>query len=170
MKRFMLTGFLFITVLTPVIASSTPFYAGLQVNNNTATGSLGYQINKVYAVEAYYSKSEEHISHSGIASDSNISAAGLSALAMLPMKLVGGSAYYLFFKAGYERSNKEESYSIPSSVTLTLPYKDTVTSSENHALVGVGAQYDFYQNLSGRAGIESVGDKRSVYLSAILKF
>ena len=170
MKRIMRAGLFYITLFTPVIAASTPFSAGLQVDNISGTALFGYQINKTYAVEAHYTKTDEHITHSGITSDTTISAAGLSALAMLPMELVGGSAYSLFVKAGYARLNKEESYYIPSSVTLTLPYKDTVTSAENRVIVGGGAQYDFYQSLSGRAGIEFVGDKRSVYLGAIFKF
>lgn len=170
MKQIWTAGLLGFLASTPAFSAATPFYAGLQVDNITGTTLLGYQIDKTYAVEAHLTKSEERIRHSGISSDTTISAAGLDLLAMLPMKLSGGSPYFLFVKAGYERTNKEVTYSIPSTVTLSVPYKDTISSTENRAIFGGGVQYDFYQSVSGRAGIEVVGDKRSVYLGAIFKF
>ena len=170
MNRILAAGLLYIAASAPAMAAYTSFYAGIQGDNTSGSAMLGYQISKIYAVEAHYTKSDTHIAHSGVTSDTNISAAGMAAIAMLPMKLNGGSAYFLFVKAGYERISKEETYTIPSSVTLTLPYKDTLNSSENRVILGGGAQYDFYQNVSGRAGIDIVGDKRSIYLGAIFKF
>ena len=170
MKQIWLAVLLYITALVPAFAAYTPFYGGVQMDNISGTAMLGCQLGKSYAVELHFTKADEHISHTGITSDTSISAAGFSVLGMLPMKLSGGTAYSLFVKAGYERINKDESYYIPSSASLTLPYQDTVSSSENHAIFGGGAQYDFYQNLSGRAGIDFVGAQRSVYLGAIIKF
>lgn len=170
MNRILAAGLLYFTASTPAIAAYTPFYAGIQGDNTSGSAMLGYQINRVYAAEAHYTKSDTHIAHAGVTSDTNIYAAGLSALAMLPMKLSGGSSYFVFIKAGYERINKEETYTIPSSVTLTLPYNDTINSVENRIIFGGGAQFEFYQNVNGRVGIDIVGDKRSVYLGAIFKF
>jgi len=170
MNRILAAGLLYFAASAPAIAAYTPFYVGIQGDNTSGSAMLGYQINSVYAAEAHYSKSDTHIAHAGVTSDTSISAAGLSALAMLPMKLHSGSSYFLFVKAGYERINKDESYTIPTSVTLTLPYNGTVSSIENRIIFGGGAQFEFYQNVNGRMGIDLVGDKRSVYLGAIFKF
>lgn len=170
MNRIFSAGLLYIAVSSTSFAASSPFYAGLQLDNIAVGALLGYQVNKTYAVEARYTKSDNHIYHAGITSDTSISAFGLGVLAMLPMKLDGGTPYFLFGKAGYERINKEETYSIPSSVTLTLPYNDSITTFENRVILGGGVQYDFYQSLSGRAGIDIVGDKRSVYIGVIIRY
>jgi hypothetical protein len=170
MNRTLAAGLLLSVLSTQAFAASTPLYAGLQLDNTSVSGLLGYKINKVYAVEAHLTRSDTHISQSGMTSDVNINAAGLAGIAMLPMKLDGGSSYFLFVKAGFERINKEESYNIPASVTLSLPYSGTATNIENRGIFGGGAQYDFYQGLSGRVGFDLVGDKRSVYLGAIFKF
>ena len=161
---------LYLAILTPASAAYTSLYAGLQADNASGSALLGYQINKAYAVEAFYIKTDTHIDHSGITSDTNISTAGLALLGMIPMKMTGNTPYILFVKAGYQRSNKEQTYTIPSSVTLTLPYQDKISSSENRVIFGAGVQYDFYQSMSGRAGIDIAGDQRSVYLGAIFKF
>ena len=166
MNRFWIAGLLLSAFAAPASAAYTSIYAGIQLDNTTGGVMLGYQINKTYAIEAQVSRTEIHLNNSGLSSDKNITAAGLSALALLPMKLEGGSNYYLFAKAGYERINKDETYSSPNSIV----YNGTVTSSENRVILGGGAQYDFYKSLSGRAGIDIVGDTRSIYLSAIFKF
>lgn len=170
MNRIGAAVLLYLVALTPAFAAYTPIYAGIQVDNISGSALLGYQVNKTYAIEAQYSKSDTHISQSGMTSDTNTTTAGLAAIAMLPMKLNGGSSYFLFVKAGYARITKEESYAIPASVTLTFPYSGTVSNTENRIFFGGGAQYDFYENVNGRVGIDIVGDQRSVYLGTIFKF
>ena len=170
MNRIVAAGLLYIFASAPAVAARIPVYAGIQFDNTSGNILFGYQVNKTYAVEAHYTRSDTHIAHAGINADTNITTAGLAALAVLPMKLIGGSSYMLFFKAGYERISKEETYSIPSSVTLTLPYNDTINSGENRVIIGAGAQYEFYQSMFGRVGMDFVGDKRSVYLGTIYKF
>lgn len=170
MNRIGAAVLLYLIALAPAFAAYTPIYAGVQVDNISGSALLGYQVNKTYAIEAQYTKSDTHISQSGMNSDTYITTASLAALAMLPMKLNGGSAYFLFVKAGYARITKEESYYIPTTVTLTFPYSGTVTNTENRIFFGAGAQYDFYENINGRVGIDIVGDQRSVNLGAIFKF
>jgi hypothetical protein len=131
---------------------------------------LGYQINKEYAVEAHYTKTSINTSHAGIIADTNIDAIGVSAILQFPAKLSGGSPYILFAKLGYEHRNKEDIYTVPLSVTFTVPYKDSVKNVENLAVAGVGVQYDFYTGLSGRAGIDIIANTPSVYLGVIFKF
>lgn len=170
MNRILAAGLLYFFASAPALAAYTPIYAGIQVDNTSGTALLGYQISKMYAVEAHYTNSDTQIAHSGVTSNTKIVGAGLAAIAMFPMKLDGGSPYFLFAKAGYARITKDETYSIPTSVTLTLPYNNSVSNTENRIIFGGGAQYDFYQNVSGRVGIDIAGDKRSVYIGAILRF
>lgn len=173
MNRISFAGLLYLATCAPAFAAYTPLYVGVQADNNALTALLGYQINKTYAIEAHYTKSESHIAQSGMTSDTYTVNTGLAALAMIPMKLSGGSPYLFFAKAGYVRITKEESYYIPASVTLNplnLSYSGTETNTENRVIFGGGVQYDFYEHLSGRAGIDAVGDKRYVYLGAIFKF
>ena len=47
---------LFLITLTPAFAAYTPVYAGGQLDSNTTTGLLGYQINKNWATEAHVSR------------------------------------------------------------------------------------------------------------------
>jgi hypothetical protein len=170
MYRILAAGLLYIASSMPAFAAYTPLYLGLQLDNTTAGALLGYQIDKMYAVEALVTKSESNITHVGITSEQTTTAGSLAALAMLPSKLDSGAAYFLFVKAGYVRLIKEETYSIPTSVTLTLPYRDNTKTYENNVILGIGAQYDFFQNINGRVGLDIVGDIRSVYVGAILRF
>lgn len=166
MKRIWATGLLCILTTTPAFAAYTPLYAGVQIDNTSGSALVGYQLNKTFAVEAHVTKSDTHITDSGVTFDTHIVAAGLAALAMLPMRLEGGSAYFLFVKAGYERLNKDEIYTSSNSTINN----GTVSNYENRTLFGGGAQYDFYKAWSGRVGIDVVGQNRSVYIGTILKF
>ena len=170
MNRIPAIVLLYITASAPAFAAYTPLYLGVQADNIALTALLGYQINKKYAIEAHYTKSESHIVQSGMTSDAKITNAGLAVLGMIPMKLNGGSPYFLFAKVGYVRTTKEESYYIPDTVTLALPLSGIETNTENRVIFGGGVQYDFYENLNGRVGIDAYGDKRSIYLGAIFKF
>ena len=166
MNRIWAAGILAITLSTPASAAYTQLYAGAQLDNNATTGLLGYQIDKNWAVEAHASRYVTTINQAGAYSETQIIAAGLSALYMIPMKLKGGSPYFFFGKVGYERTSKDVTYSFPSSVT----YSGSYNNISNRGRYGVGAQYDFYEHLSGRAGIDVFGTDRSVYLTAIFKF
>jgi hypothetical protein len=166
MKRLFASGLLCVAALMPVCAAASPFYVALQADTNSGGFSLGYMVDKTYAVEAHYRESKELISHSGVTSDTKITGTGLSVLAMFPMKMSGGSSYRLFAKVGYERQTKDEIYSFPVSVT----YNGSVTNIENRTILGGGVQYEFSQNFSARTGIEVIGDKRSIYWAGIFTF
>ena len=166
MKRIWAGVFLCLITLTPALAAYTPIYAGGQLDSNTTTGLLGYQINKNWATEIHASRYIKTITQAGATNETQILAAGLSVLFMVPMKLNGGSPYFFFGKAGYERTTEDVTFSFPTSVT----YSGSYTNISNRARFGIGAQYDFYDHLSGRVGVDVFGENRSVYLSAILKF
>lgn len=166
MKQLWAAGLLMTALSLPTQAAYTSLYAGAQLDSNTTTGLIGYQIDKNWAVEAHASRYVTTINQAGATNETQILAAGLSALYMVPMKLVGGSPYYFFGKAGYERTTEDVTYSFPASVT----YSGSYSNYTNRGRFGIGAQYDFYDHLSGRAGIDVFGPDRSVYVSAILKF
>lgn len=166
MRRILAGGLLCVATLVPAYAAASSVYACLQADNNSGGAGLGYIIDKRYALEARYRKSSELISHSGVTSDTNITATGLSVLALFPVRANGGSSYMVFAKAGYERQSIEEVYSFPISVT----YNGSVTNIENRTILGAGFQYDFSPNLGARTGVEVIGGKRSIYWAAIYTF
>ncbi len=166
MFRICAAGLVAFALATPACAAYTPLYAGAQLDNNTTTALLGYQINKNWAVEAHASRYVTRIAQAGATNETQILAMGMSALFMVPMKLSGGSPYFFFGKVGYERTSQDVTYSFPSSVT----YSGSYSNLTNRGRFGIGAQYDFYEHLSGRAGVDVFGPDRSVYLTAIFKF
>ena len=166
MKRIWAAGIMAIIISPPASAAYTPLYAGAQFDNDITTGLLGYQIDKNWAVEAHANSFVTRIAQAGAINETRSSVRGLSALYMVPMKLSGGSPYFFFGKAGYERVNEDVSFRFPSSVT----YSGSYSNRTNRGRFGVGAQYDIYKHLSGRAGVDVFGQNHSVYLSVILKF
>jgi len=165
MNRILAAGLLYIVASAPACAAYSPLYAGFQLDNTSGTALLGYQINKTYAVEVFATGSKTSIDQAGATSDTKITEAGMAALFMFPMTLTGGSPYLLFAKAGYARISKKVTYNFPT-VSLSGSYSNT----ENQAIVGAGAQYDFYPSLNGRVGVDIVDRDRSVYLGIIFRF
>jgi len=168
MKRILVAFLLTFSMFAPAFAS--PLYAGVQIDDITVSALFGYQFSKMYAVEAHYSKSDSQITHAGVTVDTTTSGAGITGIALFPMKLNEVLPYYLFIKVGYERITNNETYSIPTSATLTLPYSSTITSHKNQSIFGVGAEYDFTRSLVGRMGVDFLGNNRSINLCAIFKF
>ena len=166
MKQIWAAGILAITLTTPAYATYTPVYAGVQLDSNTLTGLLGYQIDKNWATEAHASRFVTTIRQAGATNETKITAIGLSALYMIPMKLNGGSPYSFFGKISYEHMIQDVTYGFPNSVT----YSGSYTNRVNRGRYGIGTQYDLYEHMSGRAGIDLYGPNRSVYLTVIFKF
>ncbi len=168
MKRMLTAVLLYSTVSTPVLAM--PLYAGIQVDDISTGILFGYQIDNTYAVELQYSESNSSITHAGIIVDSKTTDTSIVGIARFPMKLRKKVPYYLFVKAGYVHSSTTDDYSIPSSVTLTLPYSDTKTSDENKLVLGGGANFSFSKKLAGRVGLDFKGTDRTINLVAIYSF
>jgi hypothetical protein len=149
---------------------AAPLYAGIQIGDTTAGALLGFQINQTYAVEMHYSESNSSTSHAGLTVDTATNEIGVVGIASFPVKLRDVLPCDLFVKGGYEHTNNTDTYSIPTSVTLTLPYYDTLSSQKNQFIFGGGAEYDFSKYLTGRTGLDFVGSNRMLNLSAIFKF
>jgi hypothetical protein len=168
MKRILAATLLYCCAPTPALAG--PLYAGVQLGDNSAGALLGFQIDQTYAIEAHYSKSSSSTTHAGLTVDTASTGIGIVGIAAFPMKLREALPYDVFLKAGYQRTNSTETYSIPTSVTLTLPYNGSFSTTKNQLILGCGAEYDFSKNLSGRMGLDFVGKDRNLNLGAIFKF
>jgi opacity protein-like surface antigen len=168
MKRILAAVLLLCFISTPVFAA--PFYAGVQLDDTSAGILFGAQLNKTYAIETHFSRSNSSITHAGVTVETSSNAIGVVGLALFPMKLNDVLPYSLFVKGGFERTSNSETYSIPSSATLTLPYSGKIDSSKNQVIFGGGAEYDFTRSLTGRMGMDFLGKKRSINMVAIFRF
>lgn len=168
MKKILVAVLLYVFTFIPAYA--TPLYAGMRIDDSSVSALLGYQINKMYAVETHYSKSDSSITHAGVTVDSSIAGLGVTGIALFPMKLNDVLPYFLFAKAGFERSTIHETYAIPTSVTLTLPYSGNINNHKNQFIFGGGAEYDFSKKIMGRMGVDFAGKNKFINLTAIFKF
>ncbi|MBI5889816.1 MAG: hypothetical protein HZB47_03960 [Nitrosomonadales bacterium] len=167
MKRI-LAVLLFYFIASPALA--TPLYAGIQIGDDSAGVLFGFRINQTYAVETHYTKSNASSTNAGLTVDTASTGVGVVGLAMFPMKLGDVAPYDLFVKAGYQHTSSTDTYSIPTSVTLTQPYSGTLSSQKNQLIFGAGAEFGFAKYLTGRAGLDFIGKKRHLNLGFIFRF
>ncbi|MGC2165621.1 MAG: hypothetical protein WA632_06370 [Gallionella sp.] len=159
---------IFISAFTS--ASATPIYLGMHLGETAASALIGYHLNERYSVEAHYYRSDSQITHAGVNVDTITAGTGIVGVAQFPMKLRDVLPYFLYVKAGYQHTTNDETYSIPSSVTLTLPYSGKFRNAENQVIVGGGADYEFSRSIRGRIGIDFVGSSKFINLGAIYQF
>jgi hypothetical protein len=167
MKRI-LAVLLFYFITYPALAE--PLYAGIQLGDNSVGVLFGLRINQTYAVETHYTKSNPSSTHAGLTVDTASTGVGVVGMAMFPMKLGDVLPYDLYVKAGYEHTSNTDTYSVPTSVTLTQPYSGTVSSQKNQFIFGGGAEYGFSKYLKGRTGLDFIGKDRFLNLSVIFRF
>lgn len=151
-------------------ANASPIYLAMQLGETAASAMIGYRLNAKYSVEAHYYRADSQITHAGVNVDTTTIGTGVVGVAQFPMKLRDVLPYFLFIKTGYEHTRKDEQYSIPSSVTLTLPYTGEVNNKRNQVIVGGGADYDFTRSIRGRMGIDFVGSSKFINLGVIYQF
>jgi hypothetical protein len=168
MKRILATAF--VSSLISIPAAAAPLYAGIQIEANSAGILLGNQLDRIYSVEGHYLRSSSSVEHSGVTVDTTATRVGVSGLARFPMKLNEGQPYLLFARVGAEYIAKEESYYIPTSVTLTQPYSGTTTSHSIKPIIGGGAELNFTKSIAGRVELDLIGQERSINLAAIYFF
>lgn len=147
-------------VAAPAVAAASPFYVGAQLGDSYIGGFAGYQIDKMYSVEASYIKFDS-VSTPFLETDR--SSIGVAGVAMFPLTLKGAPPFSLFAKAGIERTS--------SKVKTAAPFPASSTTVTDTGLVlGGGAQYDFNKNFSARLGLDIEGMADSLYVSALYKF
>ena len=141
-------------------AAASPIYVGAQLGDGYIGGFAGYQIDKMYSVEASYIKFDS-ISSPFISTD--VSSIGVAGVAMFPMTLKGAPPFSLFAKAGFERTSAKVKTTIGGTSI-------SATATDTELTLGGGAQYDFNKNVSARLGLDFKGAADSLYLSALYKF
>ncbi len=160
MKRIIAAVLLSSAIAVPAFAADSPFYVGVQVGDgSTILG--GYQIDKMYSVEADYTSYGGHANNCGNNNCGNYydySSLGVFGVATFPMSLKDAPPFSLFGKLGVVRAAYR-------SRVDGLPY------SASHISLGGGAQYDFNKNVSARLGLDfnnNYGD--NLYIGAIYNF
>ena len=146
-------------VAAPAVAAASPFYVGAQLGDSYIGGFAGYQIDKMYSVEASYIKFDS-VSTPFLETDR--SSIGVAGVAMFPLTLKGAPPFSLFAKAGIERTSVKAKFA-------NFPALNT-TVTDTGLVLGGGAQYAFNKNFSGRLGIDIEGEADTLYLSALYKF
>jgi hypothetical protein len=96
MNRILAVILMSLFAFTPVIAA--PLYAGIQIDDNSAGLLFGYPINKTYAVEVHYTKSNSRTEHAGVTIDTSSTGLGIAGIALFPMRLNDVLPYSLFLK------------------------------------------------------------------------
>lgn len=177
MQRILTTTLLFFFIAAPVLAApaatsapkddATRVYVGGQLGDSVVGAMLGLQINRSYALEVRYDYVDTIYQPN---TTIRASSTGVAGLGMYPVKFGDMDTFYLFAKAGYERSKTKSTTTDPGIPGL-FPATTTVTTTvRKRVVVGAGVQYDFSPNVSGRVGMNAVGSDHSVYLAAIYKF
>jgi opacity protein-like surface antigen len=155
MKKIIAAVLVSMAAAAPAFAQTTPFYVGAHVGDGFIGVSGGYQIDKMFSVEAHYNSLN--------VTSGDGSSIGVSGVALFPLKIQKVPQLSVFAKVGVERTT------IKTSVTF---FGNTVTAkgTQTDLLVGGGAQYDIDKNLSARAGVNLTGESNSVYVSGIYRF
>jgi len=156
---------------TPVRAATDDkshwLYVGAQLGDSIVGALLGLQINKMYSLEFRYDYVDPIYQPNYTF---NSSSAGIAGIAMFPLKLNDMEPFFIFVKAGYERTKDKSTTYDPGLPGYFPPTTTVTTTTRNRVVVGAGAQYDFTRSVSGRIGMNSIGSDHSVYLAAIYKF
>ena len=155
MKKFIAAVLLFSAFATPAFAADPSFYAGMQVGDTYIGGFGGYQIDKIFSVEAHYYDLDSYSTPFGSTDASSIGVAGV---AMFPMSLDKVPPFSLFAKAGVERTTAKASFTTYST-----------TVHDTGLTLGGGAQYDS-KYVSARLGLDVKGEADTLYVSALYKF
>ena len=166
MKRILAAVLL--TTVTFAQCMAAPLYTGIQIGDKSVGALIGFQIDKRYAIEGHYSRSDSNISHAGVTVDTATTGLGVTGNARFPMKLNDVLPYFLFAKAGWERTTNNETYTVPN--TSALLSSGRITSHKNQFIFGGGAEYEFTKNISGRMGVDLLGKDKSINLAALYKF
>ncbi|NOU00303.1 MAG: outer membrane beta-barrel protein [Gallionella sp.] len=162
---------------TPIAATVTTdtkparIYIGTQLGDSIVGALVGLQINKMYSVEARYDYVDTIYLPTSNTKSSNIGLAGvvLFPLKLSDFKLNDMEPFYVFAKAGYERSTKKITTNDPGIPPFFPATTTVVTTVKSRLLIGGGAQYDFSKKFSGRVGVNFIGSDNSVYLTVIYK-
>lgn len=165
MKKLLAAVLFSATVATPALAQQTPFYVGA-VGGNEFVGVLGgYQIDKMFSVEAHYSKLRlPDYSVFGTRVDVDGSNMGVNLVAMLPWKIPQVPKLTFFAKGGIERTEVETTWRYSSG------YYSSASVSSTDLVAGGGADYEVTPNFHARVGKQLIGERTDFFVAAVYKF
>ena len=163
MKKIIAAVLLSTAFAAPAFAADSPFYVGAMAGDAFIGIFGGYQIDKMFSVEAHYSKvltpDTSAFGRTWKTDNSNI---GVEGVALFPLNIQKVPQLSVFAKAGLERSS--------TKVTLSACSACNTTTTDLKLTLGGGAQYDFNSNLSVRAGVGLMGYHNDLYVAGIYKF
>ena len=148
-------------------ADATRLYVGTQLGDSIVGGLLGLQINRTYSLEARYDYIDTIYQPN---TTIKASSTGVAVLGMHPVKLGDMEPFFIFLKAGYERTTTKSTTADPGIPGLFTATTTVTTTVRKRAVVGAGVQFDLSPDFSGRFGMNAVGSEHSVYITAIYKF
>lgn len=163
MKRLFAVALLGTAFATTAHAES-PVYAGLLAGDQYLGVLGGYQIDKMFSVEAHYAKIlHPDVTITGGSIKTDTSMIGVDVVALLPWKIKQVPELTFFAKGGMDYvSNKVSTTS--GAGTLEVSTKETKLT------LGAGAQYDVSQSFSARAGFGVMGYRNDLYVAGIFRF
>lgn len=144
----------------PVPSNSSRLYIGAQLSDTSAGALLGYQINKMFAMEVSYDFVNPVNTTTTLLERSRYGASGI---ALFPIKFIEFWETSLYMKLGYGHSTEKLTvYSLPASTSVTTTNKNSITG-------GVGMHVDLNKSISSRLGINVVDSDRTIYLSLMYR-
>ena len=167
MKKIIAAVLLSTAFAAPAFAADSPFYVGAMAGDAFIGIFGGYQIDKMFSVEAHYSTvlTPDYSSGGGSVKTTN-SNIGVEGVALFPLNIQKVPQLSVFAKAGLERSSTKVTYTNTGSPASNY----TNTTTDLKLTLGGGAQYDFNSNLSVRAGVGVMGYHNDLYVAGIYKF
>jgi hypothetical protein len=142
-------------------------YISAKLGDSTVGGLLGLQFTKRYSLEFNYDYIDSVYQPNYTVKSSTT---GVAAVGMFPVKFGELDPFFIFAKAGYERNTTKATTFNPGIPGLLVGSTTVSTTIRKRPVVGIGAQYDFTRNFSGRIGKNAVGTDHSVYIAAIYQF
>lgn len=152
---------------TPADSAHWKLYAGAQLGDSIVGGLLGLQINRMYSLEVRYDYHDPVYQPNNTLNSSSV---GIAGLAMFPLKLSDMEAFFMFAKAGYERTKDKLTVSDSGLPGFFLPSTTITTTVRKRVTASAGVHYEFSKSFSGRFGKNFVGSDHSVFLAAIYQF
>jgi len=148
-------------------ANNSPYYVGAQLGDSSIGVLVGYQINKMFAMEFSYDYADPKYTPTTVSETSRISASGL---ALFPIKFSEMGPMAIFVKAGYARTTDKFTVNDPG-LGPGFPATSTVTTTVKTGVIGgAGVHVDLSAHTSARLGFHVVGSDRSVYMAAMYRF
>lgn len=148
--------------------SSSGIYLGAQVGDSTIGAMLGYQLSKMYAMEVSYDYVDPKYTPT---TSLETSRAGVSGLALFPIKFSEMGPMAIYIKVGYARTTEKYTVNDPGLGIPAFPATTTVTTTYKTGVTGgAGINVELSSNTIARLGGNYVGGDRSVYLAALYRF